>query len=326
MAATKDYYQVLGVDRNVTDAALKKKYRQLALKYHPDRNKGDKAAEEKFKEISEAYAVLSDPEKRKQYDTFGSAGFRQRYSQEDIFRGFDVGDILKDFGFSGEDLFDTLFGRGRRPRTRRGQRTQQSPFGGAESGFHDIFAGGGGRSYAAGPQAQPRGADVSADVSVSLEEAARGATKTVTLSREGRLESFSVKIPAGISDGKRLRLAGKGQAGPGGAGDLYLTVKLQRHPVFKREEDDLYVEKTIKLTEGLLGTTIEVPTLLEGARKLRVPPGTSPGSRIRLKGLGLPRMGGNGRGDEYVVVRVSLPKNLSKQQKKLVEDLAREGL
>jgi len=325
MAGSKDYYRILGVDKNVTPEALKKKYRQLALKYHPDRNKGDKAAEEKFKEISEAYAVLSDANKRKQYDTFGSDQFHQRFSQEDIFRGFDLGDILRDFGFSGGDLFENLFGRTRRPRGKKGYRAQQSPFGGEGHGFQDFF--GGSQPFGTGPQTDPRGVDVSAELTISLEEAARGTTKNITVSRGVRRENLSVKIPAGIADGRKLRLAGKGEPGPGGGvGDMYLTVRLQEDPVFRRENDDLHIEKEIRLSDALLGTTIEVATLLDGIRKVRVPPGTSPGSKIRLRGMGMPLMDGSGRGDAYVAIRIALPKSLSKQQRKLVEELAREGL
>jgi curved DNA-binding protein len=325
MAGSRDYYRILGVDKNVTPEELKKKYRQLALKYHPDRNKGEKAAEEKFKEISEAYAVLSDPEKRRQYDTFGSAQFHQRYSQEDIFRGFDLGDILRDFGFSGGDLFDNLFGRTRRPRTKRGYRAQQSPFGSEGNGFQDFF--GGSQPFGTEPRTDPRGVDVSAEITISLEEAARGPTKNITVSHGGRRETLSVRIPAGIADGKKLRLSGKGEPGPGGgAGDMYLTVRLQDHPLFRRENDDIHVEKEIKLSDALLGTTIEVATLLDETRKVRVPPGTSPGSKIRLRGMGMPHMDGSGRGDAYVTIRIVLPKSLSKQQRRLAEELAREGL
>lgn len=326
MTTGKDYYRILGVGKDVTPEELKKRYRQLALKYHPDRNKGDKAAEEKFKEISEAYAVLSDPEKRRQYDTFGSAQFHQRFSQEDIFRGFDLGDILRDFGFSGGDFFETFFGGMRRPRSKRAERMRQSsPFGADSFAFGDFF--GSSRPFGDTGESVPRGADVSAEITVSLEEAARGAVKTITISHGDRRDTLSVKIPAGISDGKKLRLSGKGQPGPGStAGDLYLTVRLEPHPLFRREENDLYYEKEIKLSEALLGSSIEVPTLLDGVRKVRVPPGTPAGAKIRLRGLGMPTMGGGDRGDLYVVIRISIPKALTRQQKRLIEELAREGL
>ncbi len=326
MTTGKDYYRILGVGKDVTPEELKKRYRQLALKYHPDRNKGDKAAEEKFKEISEAYAVLSDPEKRRQYDTFGSAQFHQRFSQEDIFRGFDLGDILRDFGFSGGDFFETFLGGMRRSKSKRAERMRtSSPFGAESFGFGDFFGGSG--PFGDTGQAAPRGADVSAEIAVSLEEAARGAVKTITISHGDRRDTVSVKIPAGISDGKKLRLSGKGQPGPGNtAGDLYLTVRLEPHPLFRPEGNDLYYEKEIKLSEALLGGSIEVPTLLNGVRKVRVPPGTPAGAKIRLRGLGMPAMGGADRGDLYVVIRIAIPKALTRQQKRLIEELAREGL
>jgi curved DNA-binding protein len=321
MPRTSDYYAVLGVGRNATAEEIKKKYRQLALKYHPDRNKGKKEAEEKFKDINEAYAVLSDPEKRKTYDTFGSDKFHQRYNQEDIFRGFDIGDLLKDLGFTTDDVFSSLFGsRG------RGKRPGRSPFAQQGPGFQEFF--GRGNPFGAGTPHAPRGSDLSMEISIPLDEAARGATKNIVLSRAGVQETLAVKVPAGTAEGARLRLAGKG--GPGSSmappGDLYITVHLLPHPVFRREGDDLYLEQEIKLSDALLGTTVEVPTLLEGARRVRVPPATTPGTRIRLRGQGVPRLGGEGRGDAYVTLRVALPKKLNPRQQRLAEELAKEGL
>jgi curved DNA-binding protein len=326
MTTAKDYYRILGVAKNATPEAIKKHYRKLAMEYHPDRNKGDKEAEEKFKNINEAYAVLSDPQKRKQYDTFGSARFHQRFSQEDIFQGFDIGDILKDFGFTTDDIFGSMFGRGRRGGPRPG-RHQRSPFGtGQGFDFQDIF-GQAGRQGSGGQQA-PRGADLTMDLTISLEEAARGAAKEITLSTGGRKQTLSVKIPAGVGKGKKLRLAGKGEPGPSGAprGDLYLVVQIEPHPVFQREEKHLYLEKEIRFSEALLGTTIEVPTLLEETRKVRVPPGTQSGAKIRLKGKGMPATGSGAPGDLYVSLRIAVPKKLTKRQKELVAELAEQGL
>ncbi len=325
MAQETDYYKILGVDKNATLDEIKKKYRQLALKYHPDRNKGSKEAEEKFKSINEAYAVLSDPEKRKQYDMFGSTGFRQRYSQEDIFRGFDIGDILKDFGFTTDDIFFNLFGkRGRQRRTSRNQ--ARSPFESMGYGFEDIF--GHGSQFGTREPTQARGQDVTAELSISLEEAARGTTKEITTTRGSHRDTITVKIPAGISDGKKLRLAHKGEPSPFGGppGDLYLVVHVREHPLFKRQDDDIYIEKEIKLSEALLGTSIEVPTLLNGVRKIRVPAGTQSGAKIRLRGVGIPHLQSGSRGDMYVVIKVRIPSSLSRRQKELVESLAAEGL
>ncbi len=326
MAAEKDYYSILGVAKNATPEAIKKKYRKLAMEYHPDRNKGDKQAEEKFKNINEAYAVLSDPKKRKQYDTFGSAKFHQRFSQEDIFQGFDIGDILKDFGFTTDDVFGSMFGRGRKGGGRTGRR-QRSPFGAGQGfDFQDIFSQTGGRGSGAQPAA--KGADRTTELTITLEEAASGAQKSVTLAAAGKSQALTVKIPAGIRDGNKLRLAGKGDPGHPGTppGDLYLVVRVQPHPVFRREDDHLHLEKEIKLSEALLGTTIEVPTLLEKPRKVKVPAGTQPGAKIRLPGMGMPGRGNSSPGDAYVSLRISLPKNLNKRQKKLVEELAEAGL
>ncbi len=326
MAAAKDYYKILGVPKNATPEQMKKQYRKLAMEYHPDRNKGKKEAEEKFKDINEAYAVLSDPQKRKQYDTFGSAGFHQRFSQEDIFQGFDIGDILKDFGFTTEDVFGSLFGRGKRGAGRTGRR-QRSDFENAQGfDFQNIFGQKARQGFGEGRPA--RGRDLTLETSITLEEAARGCTKNITFSVGAKRQSLHVKIPVGVQDGNKLRLVGKGEPGPAGSspGDLFLVVRVEPHPVFRREQNDLHLEREIKLTEALLGTSIEVPTLLGEPRKVRVPPGTQPGSKIRLPGLGMPGRAEGGQGDAYVTLRVPVPKNLSKRQRELVEALSREGL
>lgn len=326
MTAAKDYYRILGVAKSATRDEIKKQYRKLAMEYHPDRNKEDKQAEERFKDINEAYAVLSDPQKRKQYDTFGSARFHQRFTQEDIFQGFDIGDILKDFGFTTDDIFGSMFGSGRRGGRRPG-RHQRSPFGtGQGFDFQDIF-GQGGRRGSSG-QRPARGADLTTDLKITLEEAARGTTKKITVSAGGKKQAIAVKIPAGVGEGKKLRLAGKGEPGPSGAapGDLYLMVHVQPHPVFRREDKDLYLEKEIRFSEALLGTTIEVPILLEETRKVRVPPGTQPGAKIRLQGKGIPATGSGAPGDLYVTLRVAVPKKLNQRQRELAADLAKQGL
>ena len=326
MAAEKDYYGILGVAKNATPEAIKKQYRKLAMEYHPDRNKGDKEAEEKFKRINEAYAVLSDSKKRQQYDTFGSAKFHQRFSQEDIFQGFDIGDILKDFGFTTDDVFGSMFGRGRRGGGRTGRR-QRSPFGAGQGfDFQDIFNQTNRQGF--GAQQPAKGSDQTTDLKVTLEEAARGAKKSVTLSSAGKRQALNVTIPAGIRDGNKLRLAGKGAPGHPGTppGDLYLVVRLQPHPVFRREDNHLHLDREIKLSEALLGTTIEVPTLLDKPRKVKVPAGTQPGAKIRLPGMGMPGRGNSKPGDAYVSLRIQLPKKLNKRQKKLAEQLAEEGL
>ncbi len=326
MPETQDYYKILGVSKSSTQEELKKKYRKLALKYHPDRNKGEKKAENEFKRINEAYAVLSDPKKRKQYDTYGSTRFHQRFSQDDIFHGFDVGDILKDFGFSSDDIFSSLFGRQRRGGG-QGCRHAQNPHGSQGDPFQDIF-GQQARPHHARTRNPVKGRDRTAEISITLEEIASGVTKEVTMAFSGKRESLTVKVPAGIMEGKKLRLAGKGDPGPAGTppGDLFLTVKIKPHPIFIREKQDLYIELEIKYSEAILGKTIEVPTILDNTKKIRIPPGTQLGAKIRMKGMGLPHMHGGGRGDAYVSLLMPVPKNLNKRQKTLIEKLAQEDL
>ncbi|WP_298438467.1 DnaJ C-terminal domain-containing protein [Geobacter sp.] len=295
--AQKDYYEVLGIKKGASEDEIKKAYRKLALKYHPDKNPGNREAEDRFKEINEAYAVLSDPQKRTQYDQFGSSGFHQRYSQEDIFRGFDVGDIFKDMGYGTDDIFSRIFGGGFR----------QGGFG---------FGGG-----------RQRGEDFSMELRVTFREAYDGCEKRVAFMRDGKREEISVKVPAGVESGARLRVAGKGGFGRGGgpAGDLYLIVQVGSDPVFSREGDDVVVERSVRFSDAALGTTLDVPTL-EGTKRIKVPAGIQPGTKIRLKGLGFPHLGKAEKGDLYVRVGVTVPEALTAEQKALLEELRAKGL
>jgi curved DNA-binding protein len=310
--AEQDYYQLLGVDRSASLEEIKKAYRKLALKYHPDKAKGDKhAAEEKFKQISEAYAVLSNPEKRKQYDEFGSQAFRDRFTREDIFRGFDFNEIF-DFGIS-EGIFSRLFG---------------GLGGGQPRGGARIFTfGGGPQGFKAQPQAV-KGDDLLVEVPITLHEIAFGAEKLLSIPLNGQAEKLAVKVPPGTLPGKKLRVAGKGRPSPFGGppGDLYVRLREVEHPVFKREGNDLYVDRHIRFTEAALGTKVTVPTLDGKTMSLKVPPGTQSHTRMRLKGYGLPYANGKTRGDQYVRIIVDTPANLTKKQRALLEELVKENL
>lgn len=303
--SNKDYYKILGVDKSASDEDIKKSYRKLAMKHHPDQAKGDKASEEKFKEISEAYAVLSDKEKRKQYDMFGSDGFHQRYSQEDIFKGSDLGDILKEFGLGGSRFF-------------------------SDRGDGMRFSFGSGSPFGSGArrQAQVKGSDLVYEMALTLQEVASGANKTVNIQHQGRAENLTVKIPKGMITGKKIRLAGKGESSPYGGppGDLYIQSKMLPHPVYRAEGNDLYINNEIKLSEALLGTNLSVPSIDGKELTLKVPPGTKHGTKMRLSGRGLPQMKGGKQGDLYVIVNISIPKKLGKEQKRLIEELADTGL
>ena len=303
---SEDYYKILGVQKNASEDEIKKAYRKLAMKYHPDHTKGDKGAEEKFKKISEAYAVLSDTEKRKEYDTFGSEGFRQRFSQEDIFRGFDFGDIFREFGFGG-DNFSHFGGGGRRFSFGTG-----SPF-----------------NYSGAQQhSQAKGQDLVYELPLTLREVASGTNKTITLQHQGKSENLTVKIPKGLIAGKKLRLAGKGNPSPygGPAGNLYIKSKVLKDSVFSSENYDLYIDRELKISEAILGTTVSVPTIDNKQLSLKIPPGTKQGTKMRLSGHGLPNMKNNEKGDLYVRVQVTIPKHLNDEQKKIVDKLAAVGL
>jgi curved DNA-binding protein len=309
-----EYYELLGVSKQATPEEIKKNYRKLALKYHPDKNPGDKASEERFKEISEAYAVLSDPEKKKQYDTYGSNNFHQRYSQEDIFRDFDLNDILRQFGFG--------MGGGRQSagfRSNMGNGTQFSFFGQNPTG-----GGCGGSSR----QQAEKGQDLTYQITVSLEDVLHGADRNISLRKNGQPQNVSVKIPKGIEAGKKLRLKDQGGASPhGGApGDLFLKVDIAPHPDFQREGDDLVVTRYITYSDACLGCTVEVESLEEKKFAVKVPAGSICDSRLRIKGYGLPIGPMGDRGDLYVKIGVRVPKELTKEQRKLIEKLQENGL
>ena len=314
----KDYYKILETSKSASAGEIKKAYRKLALKYHPDHNKGDKSAEAKFKEISEAYAVLSDTEKKKQYDMFGAEGFQNRFSQEDIFRGFDFGSIFSEFGVGGsgnsQNIFSQMFGGAGGPGKRQ-YRSSGSPFGHSSAGF-------GGHSQRA------KGQDLIYELPVTLEELSRTANKIISYQMDGRQEQVSVKIPAGIPAGHKLRLRGKGEPSPYGGppGDLFIQISVLAHPVFRRVNDDLYFKHKIKFSESVLGTEIEVPTIDQKTLKLKIPPGTQDNAKFRLKGYGLSHMKGGGKGDAYAEISIAVPKKLNKKQESIVKSLKEAGL
>ncbi|MCJ7422705.1 molecular chaperone DnaJ [Candidatus Bathyarchaeota archaeon] len=359
MTSKRDYYEVLGVPRNASADQIKDTYRKLAMQYHPDRNKSP-GAEEKFKEISEAYAVLSDSEKRRQYDTLGHAGFDQRYTQEDIFRGADFESIFRDLGggFGSSDIFSFLFGRGN---------VEERP---------------------------TRGQDLGYDLEITLEEAARGVEKEIEVPRTEKCDicngtgaapgtwpktcskcggvgqvqriqkngfamfmqvtpcpdcrgrgkiidspckecrgtglrrkkrRITIKVPLGIDDGFQLRLRGQGETPPGGGdpGDLYALIHIAPHRQFRRNGDDLLYNLTIGFPQAALGTEMLIPTL-EGNVKAKIPAGTQPQQIIKLKGKGMPRLRGYGKGDLLIRVNMAVPENLTNRQKSLLEELAKE--
>jgi molecular chaperone DnaJ len=316
----KDYYQILGVPKNATEKDIKQAYRKLARKYHPDVNPGDKSAEAKFKEINQAHEVLSDPEKRKKYDQFGEnwqyadqfakSGGQQQQPAWEFRRGgtpFDFGDMGGAEGFG--DIFDSIL------RDSRG-RTTRRPL---------------------------RGQDFEQPVEVSLEEAYRGTTRMLEMQSEEpcptckgkgcrtcggagavlRPRRLEVKIPSGVKDGSRVRIAGKGGPGSlgGEAGDLYLLISVKPDSRFQRTEDDLHVEVPVHLVDAILGGEAEVPTLEGKKLALKIPPETQNGKVFRLAGQGMPRLGNDGKGDLYAKVKVVLPSRLSAKEKELFQQL-----
>ena len=359
--AKRDYYEVLGVDKNATPEELKKAYRKLALQYHPDRNPGDKEAEEKFKEAAEAYDVLSNPDKKARYDQFGMAGMDGAYGQG----GMNMDDIFSQFG----SIFGDLFG------------------GGFRTGFTGFGGGGAARRVL-------RGSNLRIKVKLTLEEIDRGCEKKIKVSKyvpcktcggsgardgntetcphchgtcvvtetkrtmlgmmqtqsacpqcggEGRIvkdkchdchgdgivksdEIITIKIPAGVQDGMQLAMQGQGNAAPRGgiAGDLIVLVEELEHETFERQDANLYYNAFITFSDAALGASVEIPTL-NGKVKIKVEPGTPSGRVVRLRGKGLPILNGYGRGDLLVCLNVWVPKSLDKEEKKILEDLQKHN-
>lgn len=303
----KDYYKILGVGKTAAKEEISKAYKKLARQYHPDLNPGNAGAEEKFKEITEAYEVLKDDEKRKLYDQLGPDW--QNAQQFQGGRGFSGeqfnfnGQHFEGAGFS--DFFETLFGGARQPGR------------GARGGFGaDPFGG-----FSARPQ---RGRDVEAELTVTLEDAVKGGERSVTLQGGEGPRTLKVTVPAGVRDGAKLRLSGQGYASPDGGqkGDLYLKIRYAPHPLFQVEGNDLIHDVQLDPWQAVLGAKVLIPTL-EGSVELSIPAGTSSGRKMRLRGKGLGT--GADRGDAFVRVGIRSPLNLTDRQRKLWEDLAAEG-
>ncbi len=308
MATKRDYYDVLGVKRNATDKEIRQAYRRLARKYHPDLNPNDAQAEERFKEISAAYEVLSDKEKRSKYDRYGADW--ARVEQAEAARaaaGAGGGFYTRTYDASD---FEDLFGH---------------TGGGFGSVFEDLFRRTGRTEGARIHMEHVPGQDIEQPVTVTLEEAYSGTTRVLTLmSQEGTPRRIEVKIPAGVREGSRVRVAAEGSPGPFGGprGDLYLIVSIAPHKVFQRDGDDLTIKLPVPLHIAMLGGEVEVPTIKGGKLALAIPPETQNGRRIRLRGQGMPRLGGSGHGDLYAEVNVVLPTHLSDEEQQLFRRLA----
>ncbi|HZR17427.1 MAG TPA: J domain-containing protein [Verrucomicrobiae bacterium] len=315
----KDYYATLGLPRNASDEDIKKAFRRLARQYHPDVAKDKKAAEEKFKEINEAYEVLSDPEKRKKYDQYGAnwkqgEGFRPPPDWQGQTRHAGNGEQAYEFRFGGtgfSEFFEQLFGR-------RGR------------GGFDFGGNGFDRDEFTQARGAARGQDIEGDILVTLDEVMHGSVRSISLQRTnpqtGKTETytFKVRIPVGVRDGQTIRVPGKGGEGAGGAGagDLFLHVRYAAHPDFRVHGEDLYYDLEVAPWEAVLGTTVTVPAL-DGRVNLRIPPGTSSGQQFRVRRRGLPRGPSRERGDLYVVVKIQVPKQITDEEREEWERLSK---
>jgi molecular chaperone DnaJ len=357
----RDYYDILGVQRDASKDQIKDEYRKLALKYHPDRNKAPDA-EEKFKEISEAYAVLSDDQKRAQYDQFGHAGIDGRYTTEDIFRGVDFDEILRGigFGFGGfGSIFDSFFGGGRRRGPQRGQDIRYD----LEISLDEAYKGysteievprtercgecnGTGARPGTSPKRCPecggrgqiqhvQSAGFMQFVRTEPCRKCRGNGTIIenpcnqchgagTIERERKI---SVKIPPGVDTGSQLLMRGEGDAPTRGGpkGDLYVVVHVRPHELFRRDGDDLICNMEVNFSKATLGGDLQVPTL-DGSASIKLPSGTQSGAIFRLKKKGMPDLHNGGRGDELIVIRVRTPSKLTSRQRELIDELSKEGL
>ena len=311
MASTaKDYYKILGVSKTATKEEIKKAYRSLARKYHPDLNPDKKDAEEKFKEVQEAHEVLSDEEKRKTYDMFGSAEFRPGgrttwKRADDTGQAYEYSYSANDFsGF--EDIFKDLFGSAGEGRPGRGR----------GEAFRDIFS-------TVTKERASRGRDLEYQIEIDFDTAIRGGVRDLSISRQKQdgveTEKLSVRIPAGVDNGSRIRVQGKGEGG-GAKGDLYLRVKVKPHPIYSRKGDDIYLEVPVTVYEAALGRKIEIPTI-DGTAEMTIPPGVQSGTRLRLKGKGVTNLKTKARGDQYIEIKIAMPDKIGEDDRKRFEEL-----
>jgi len=346
--AKRDYYEVLGVNKGATPDQIKSAYRKLAVKHHPDKNKGDKAAEEKFKEASEAYHVLSNSERKQNYDNFGHAAFENGGGGRGGFGNFDFSSSFSDIF---EDFFGEGFGSGRRSRrsNNRGSDlrydlsiTLEESFTGKKQDIKfstsekcETCKGSGskpghdaGSCSMCGGHGQVRSSQgfftvqqTCPQCSGSGEEITNPCSSCSGQGKQQASKRISVTIPKGVDDGTRIRLAGKGEAGSRGAGngDLYLFINVYSHDLFKRSEENLFFECPISIADAALGTSIEIPTIDGGKAKIKIPSGTQSGKQFRLRGKGMPYMRGSGIGDLYVQVNTEVPVSLNREQKELLE-------
>ncbi len=346
---TKDYYETLGVSKNSSKEEIKQAYKKLAMKYHPDRNK-EKGAEDKFKEISAAYAVLSDDKKKDHYDKFGSEEFQQRYSQEDIFRGFDFGDI-----FGGDSIFDMFFGGGNRRQSNRGRdlRTdidiefeeaykgitkeikvnklsecEKCSGSGSKDGKKSKCETCHGEGQVKRTVRTPFGMFAQVTTCNKCEgegtEMKNPCDKCEGEGRVNKTEEIKVKIPAGVDDGNRLRVSEKGEQGirGGQAGDLYVIINVKPSKIFIRDGNDVTLKVPISFTQAALGDEVKIPTL-EGDITLKIPAGTQSNTKFKMKGKGFPYLDGYGKGDQFIIAIVQTPTKINKEQKKLLEELGK---
>lgn len=296
----KDPYDILGVSRTASQDEIKKAYRRLAKQYHPDRNPGDKSAEQRFKEVHAAYEVLGDPERRAQYDRFGAGGPAPDVHTWTTSGGVPFGDATISFDSLGDltGIFEQFFNRGAATGTRR---------------------------RATGRRSSARGADIEHTAELSFDEAIHGAVREIVLtSGPGQAEErIRFRVPPGVSEGQRVRIRGKGQEGPGGRGDLMIRCHVHPHPYFQREGYDILLEAPLTYVEAVLGATIEVPTL-GGVTAVKVPPGTSSGTKLRLRGRGVRDERAGQTGDMYVIVRIVAPKEVPPRAMELLQKLEQE--